>query len=461
MRATSSKARIGHRWLHGSGRSGRTWVGGGVWPLARSRASWRGPRRSTRQLTAARPASRRRTGRRRHRTAAAPRPYTGRRRPGSAGGTGSRSGYARRPASRLAGSSVERAGRARRVGRRRHGDESLRVGVARAPDDSLGRPDLHDLAEVHGDRAGGAGHPRAAQPVHPGARIGVTLARSADRGERARRTILEGETPDAAHIPTGCRFHPRCPVAFDRCKVEEPPLFDVGGGQSAACWLAKDGAFRSRLLPRPSTRLPPSAPADAGTQREAPRRPDPPPAWSLRDRTEPVVRRSDRGPPRRRRTDRGSGDGRARGRRWLAPGAGGVERERVRRSPHRGRAARFRRTRPGDPGRGSAATSRPISRAGIHRPSQTHDEITRRPGRTSSDEFVALRANGVDLVRGLRPDDLARVGMHPDVGPLRVDEVIAEWVHHDRNHIRQLLEVTQTRVWSQMGNARRFSLEDL
>jgi hypothetical protein len=76
-------------------------------------------------------------------------------------------------------------------------------------------------------------------------------------------------------------------------------------------------------------------------------------------------------------------------------------------------------------------------------------------------EFLALRAEGVTLVRGLHPDDLARVGLHPDVGPLRVDEVIAEWVHHDRNHIRQLLEVTQTRVWAQMGNARRFSLEDL
>ena len=76
-------------------------------------------------------------------------------------------------------------------------------------------------------------------------------------------------------------------------------------------------------------------------------------------------------------------------------------------------------------------------------------------------EFVALRASGVDLVRGLRADDLERIGIHPHVGPLRVDEVIAEWVHHDRNHIRQLLEVTQTRVWAQMGNARRFSLEDL
>jgi oligopeptide/dipeptide ABC transporter ATP-binding protein len=67
---------------------------------------------------------------------------------------------------------------------------------------------------------------------------------------RARRTILEGETPDAVHIPTGCRFHPRCPKAFDRCRVEEPPLFDVGGGQSAACWLAEPSiADGGRALP--------------------------------------------------------------------------------------------------------------------------------------------------------------------------------------------------------------------
>jgi oligopeptide/dipeptide ABC transporter ATP-binding protein len=60
-------------------------------------------------------------------------------------------------------------------------------------------------------------------------------------GERMKRTILVGETPDAAHIPPGCRFHPRCPLAFDRCKVEAPPLFDVGGGQHAACWLVEGG----------------------------------------------------------------------------------------------------------------------------------------------------------------------------------------------------------------------------
>jgi len=77
------------------------------------------------------------------------------------------------------------------------------------------------------------------------------------------------------------------------------------------------------------------------------------------------------------------------------------------------------------------------------------------------EEFLALRADGIALVRTLTEDDLARSGMHPDVGPLRVDELLGEWVHHDRNHVRQLLAVTQARVWGQMGNARRFSLEDL
>ncbi len=64
--------------------------------------------------------------------------------------------------------------------------------------------------------------------------------------DRAKRVILTGETPDAAHVPPGCRFHPRCPLAFDRCRVEEPPLVDVGDGHQAACWLATEP---SRSLP--------------------------------------------------------------------------------------------------------------------------------------------------------------------------------------------------------------------
>ena len=84
-----------------------------------------------------------------------------------------------------------------------------------------------------------------------------------------------------------------------------------------------------------------------------------------------------------------------------------------------------------------------------------------RSGADLAAEFDALRSDGVRLVRSLKAADMARVGIHPLVGPLRVDELLGEWVHHDRNHVRQMLAVTQARVWAQMGNARRFSLEDL
>ncbi|MFL5689211.1 MAG: ABC transporter ATP-binding protein [Chloroflexota bacterium] len=91
-------------------------------------------------------------------------------------------------------------------------------------------------------------------PRNPYTKALVSVAPSPDppdAGTRASRTILEGETPDAAHVPTGCRVHPRCPVAFDRCRVEEPPLIDVGGGQSAACWLAERGA--AAVIPTAAT----------------------------------------------------------------------------------------------------------------------------------------------------------------------------------------------------------------
>jgi hypothetical protein len=84
-----------------------------------------------------------------------------------------------------------------------------------------------------------------------------------------------------------------------------------------------------------------------------------------------------------------------------------------------------------------------------------------RPGMELADEFAALRSDSVAQVRALAPGDLEQFGIHPHVGPLLVRELLGEWVHHDRNHIRQLLEGTQSRVWGQMGNARRFSLENV
>ena len=75
-------------------------------------------------------------------------------------------------------------------------------------------------------------------------------------------------------------------------------------------------------------------------------------------------------------------------------------------------------------------------------------------------EFAALRAGSVEQVRGLREADLARAGLHPKVGALRVDELLAEWVYHDRDHLRQIQANVQAHVWAHLGNARRFYAPD-
>jgi peptide/nickel transport system ATP-binding protein len=48
--------------------------------------------------------------------------------------------------------------------------------------------------------------------------------------------FIPGAPPDLLDPPTGCRFHPRCPVALERCRLEEPPLVELGPGHLAACW---------------------------------------------------------------------------------------------------------------------------------------------------------------------------------------------------------------------------------
>jgi len=80
-----------------------------------------------------------------------------------------------------------------------------------------------------------------------------------------------------------------------------------------------------------------------------------------------------------------------------------------------------------------------------------------REGIVLLDELVRLRAESVTLVAALRPDDLMRSGRHPKVGTLRVTDLLHEWVHHDRNHLRQILANVQSYVWPHMGNAQRFS----
>jgi hypothetical protein len=73
------------------------------------------------------------------------------------------------------------------------------------------------------------------------------------------------------------------------------------------------------------------------------------------------------------------------------------------------------------------------------------------------DELARLRRESVAFVARLGPADLERGGRHPKVGLLRVADLLQEWVHHDRNHLRQILANVQAHAWPHMGNARRFS----
>ena len=84
-----------------------------------------------------------------------------------------------------------------------------------------------------------------ANPQHPYTRALLSVVPT-PTPRAGKRTILSGELPDAAHIPTGCRFHPRCPRARDRCKSEDPQLEAVGGStQLAACWYPGDAGAQA------------------------------------------------------------------------------------------------------------------------------------------------------------------------------------------------------------------------
>ncbi|HLB47374.1 MAG TPA: oligopeptide/dipeptide ABC transporter ATP-binding protein [Anaerolineales bacterium] len=56
---------------------------------------------------------------------------------------------------------------------------------------------------------------------------------------RRERIILQGETPNPINLPTGCRFHPRCPAAFDKCPQIDPKLTAISDGHEAACSLVE------------------------------------------------------------------------------------------------------------------------------------------------------------------------------------------------------------------------------
>ena len=77
-------------------------------------------------------------------------------------------------------------------------------------------------------------------PAHPYTRALRSAVPQLGAGSRAGRIAAPGEPPDAAHPPSGCVFHPRCPFAITRCRAEVPPLRQVGPGRLAACHRAEE-----------------------------------------------------------------------------------------------------------------------------------------------------------------------------------------------------------------------------
>ncbi|MCI0856628.1 MAG: DinB family protein [Chloroflexi bacterium] len=69
-------------------------------------------------------------------------------------------------------------------------------------------------------------------------------------------------------------------------------------------------------------------------------------------------------------------------------------------------------------------------------------------------ELVEERERSVRLLRGLSDDQLALSGVHQQVGELRVIDLLHDWPHHDREHVKQALSITQAYVAEHMGNAK-------
>jgi len=74
-----------------------------------------------------------------------------------------------------------------------------------------------------------------ANPRHPYARALLAAAPELDPTIRTEISALQGDPPSPIHIPTGCRFHPRCAVAVESCKQGIPPLIEVEPGHFSAC----------------------------------------------------------------------------------------------------------------------------------------------------------------------------------------------------------------------------------
>jgi peptide/nickel transport system ATP-binding protein len=89
----------------------------------------------------------------------------------------------------------------------------------------------------------GPSAPVFAKPAHPYTEaLAAAFPSIGDVRFRRAPSGLGGDPPQPDSIPSGCSFHPRCPVAFDECPTVVPDLYEAGDGRRAACLLVRDQA---------------------------------------------------------------------------------------------------------------------------------------------------------------------------------------------------------------------------